>query len=685
VLVETWVDIPKDGEKRVDWTVKVKKEGALRVRMTAQCGKAADAMEMTLPVLVHGVERMTAQSGVLKQQRSAVANVELPAARKPGSSELVVQLNPSLATVMLDALPYLADYPYGCIEQTMSRFMPAVVVEKSLKDLGYNLADLRKRAATTARQMQNAKVKVQNANSPYTYPKGTPGAARLPVVGDDLARMDNPVFSERRMRGMVRAGLARIREWQHGDGGWGWWKDDPSDPYMTAYVLYGLLTARQAGTHVNDAMLEQGMEFLRGQFLKDTDLHQMAYEARVLAMDPQYHDAIRPLTTGKLYQRRERLGAYSKALLALALHQIGEKEKAGVLLRNIESIAKVDEANGTANWDDCDRYWWHWYNDKAETNATILQAYLSINPNSRLAPMVMKWLVNNRRGTAWQSTKETALAVLAMAEYARVNKELAADYTITVDLGGRVQRKYAVNHQNALFFDNQFVVPDGLLQTGSQPLSVTKSGNGTLYWSAYTRYFSLEEPIKATGNEVFVTRKYYRLLPGTAKGAPEATPLPEDRPNPFLSGRYELLDEGGESASAPSTEGGAQYDRVPLNEGEVVTSGDLLEVDLELESKNDYDYVIFEDLKPAGCEPVELRSGGKYSPGLCSNMELRDQKVAFFLSSLPQGRRTLSYRLRAEIPGRFHVLPTNGYAMYAPDVRTLSSEVSLAVKDEERD
>jgi uncharacterized protein YfaS (alpha-2-macroglobulin family) len=65
-------------------------------------------------------------------------------------------------------------------------------------------------------------------------------------------------------------------------------------------------------------------------------------------------------------------------------------------------------------------------------------------------------------------------------------------------------------------------------------------------------------------------------------------------------------------------------------------------------------------------------------------MELRDQKVAFFLSSLPQGARLLSYRLRAETPGKFHVLPTNGYAMYAPEVRTLSKERSLEVRDTSR-
>jgi uncharacterized protein YfaS (alpha-2-macroglobulin family) len=120
---------------------------------------------------------------------------------------------------------------------------------------------------------------------------------------------------------------------------------------------------------------------------------------------------------------------------------------------------------------------------------------------------------------------------------------------------------------------------------------------------------------------------------------------------------------------------------VPLASGDELQSGDLIEVELFLESKNDYDYLVFEDLKPAGCEPVELRSSGREENGLWSQMELRDQKVAFFLPTLPQGTRALTYRLRAETPGRFHALPTNGYAMYAPEIRTLSDEFQLGVRD----
>lgn len=113
----------------------------------------------------------------------------------------------------------------------------------------------------------------------------------------------------------------------------------------------------------------------------------------------------------------------------------------------------------------------------------------------------------------------------------------------------------------------------------------------------------------------------------------------------------------------------------------MLKSGDLVEVELRLISKNDYGYLVFEDLKVAGLEPVEVRSGSHFG-GLCSNMELCDEKVAFFITYLTQGEHLIQYRMRAEIPGTFHALPTHGWAMYAPELRANSDENMLKIVDQ---
>ena len=61
-------------------------------------------------------------------------------------------------------------------------------------------------------------------------------------------------------------------------------------------------------------------------------------------------------------------------------------------------------------------------------------------------------------------------------------------------------------------------------------------------------------------------------------------------------------------------------------------------------------------MKAAGFEPVEVRSGYNGND-LGAYMELRDERVCFFVRTLARGKHSGRYRLRAEIPGKFHALP----------------------------
>ena len=47
--------------------------------------------------------------------------------------------------------------------------------------------------------------------------------------------------------------MSTLRDYQHEDGGWGWWKDDDTDPFLTAYAVYGLSLARQMPVSMSTA------------------------------------------------------------------------------------------------------------------------------------------------------------------------------------------------------------------------------------------------------------------------------------------------------------------------------------------------------------------------------------------------------------------------------------------------
>ena len=122
-----------------------------------------------------------------------------------------------MATTMLDALPYLIDYPYGCTEQTMSRFLPAVITAKTLRDLGL-------KPETAMHKIFGG---IEASSAAATHPNGR----------RDLQELER----------ITKQGLERLYDFQHGDGGWGWWKEGESDHFMTAYVIWGMTLARQAG------------------------------------------------------------------------------------------------------------------------------------------------------------------------------------------------------------------------------------------------------------------------------------------------------------------------------------------------------------------------------------------------------------------------------------------------------
>ena len=99
-----------------------------------------------------------------------------------------------------------------------------------------------------------------------------------------------------------------------------------------------------------------------------------------------------------------------------------------------------------------------------------------------------------------------------------------------------------------------------------------------------------------------------------------------------------------------------------------------MEVELVVDSKNDYEYLLFEDYKPAGFEAVELRSGRRWN-GLGAYTEFRDEKVTFQVRSLSRGRHTLRYRIRAEVPGSFSApLLTQVNGVYAPELKANSDD-----------
>jgi len=291
------------------------------------------------------------------------------------------------------------------------------------------------------------------------------------------------------------------------------------------------------------------------------------------------------------------------------------------------------------------------------------------------------------------------MVVLAMNDYLRASGELKPELEYDIYVNGKKIAERKVSGAEVFSAPSRFTVEAKLIKDGENEIRIKRKGEGAIYFAAEAKFFSLEEPIPAVGNEIFVKREYFKLV-----------------------GRPTLLK-------------GYVYDKVPLKDGESVKSGERIETVITVETKNNYEYLLFEDLKPAGFEAVEIRSGESlYARELKSGaverkhadagaatssklkaqssraeasgiaakriaaprplppqnedhtgrsrwvyQELRDRKVALFIDKLPEGVWEIRYDFRAEVPGAFHALPVMGQAMYVPEIRCNGAEMRVNV------
>jgi alpha-2-macroglobulin len=651
----TRVIIPPSGEARVDWRVRVAREGTAIVRMKAITDEESDGMELTFPCRVHGILKTDSWAGtVIPTAESTQVSLEVPEERRVAESILEVRYSPTLAAAMVDALPYLIDYPYGCTEQTLNRFLPAVITQNVLQRMNLDLAAIREKRTNLNPQ----------------------------EIGDDVERAAQwkrfdreAVFDPQELDRIVKDSITRLTNMQNADGGWGWFSGyrEASFPHTTALVVRGLLVAQQNDVAIVPDVLQRGLTWLaqyqqdQVQRVKNADGSLHPWKSHADNLDALvYHVLVMANTDNAemrdfLYRDRVELAVYGKALLGLALHQLGHDRQVAMIMQNIEQYLVEDDSNDTAYLGlPNEGYWWLWYGDEIEAHAAYLQLLSRLDPQGRKAPRLVRYLLNNRKhATYWRSTRDTAYCVEAFADYLKASGEARPDMVVEVWLDGEKRKEVAIDAENLFSFDNRFILQGEELSAGTHELEIRRRGSGSVYFNAYLTNFTLEDPITRAGLEIQVQRKFYRLTRRDAE-----TKVAGQRGQP-VDQRVE------------------KYTRTPLDNLATLQSGDLVEIELEIDSKNDYEYLMFEDFKAAGLEPLDLQSG-YVSDSLGAYRELRDDRVTFFVRSLARGKHSVSYRMRAEIPGTFSALPTMAGAMYAPELRGNADEWKLIVEDNTR-
>jgi alpha-2-macroglobulin len=585
------VVVPSKGEGTVLWRVKASHIGTATLLAKALTNEESDALELTFPVEPIGVPRTINHSGVIAENAQASTTIDFPAGTDSAAHTLHLEISPSIAGSLFSALSYLTSYPYGCTEQTMSSFLPNLVVADALKKL--NLAG---------------------------------------------------VVSPADLQAKTDAGLDRLTDLKHDDGGWGWWKEDASRVFMTAYVVSGLAQARDAGYTKAAADLGGGVTYLRKQ---------LAQHPRMLPELRAYVTYALTLAGAKnvgpsveiLWSRRSDLTAEGLALTGMAMLKTGDS-RASQIAQLLE--AKAQRSGALVSWPsshnpllDVDE------DNNAESTAFALRFLTHADEKSPLLEGAAQWLVLNRNGGYWwSSTEQTAMVIFGLTDYLAASQELNADFDAEVLLNGASIGKKHFTAADAASGANLAVdVPAAQLHPGSNVVAVNKKGMGRAYWSVQGKYYSTEQKLYQQGTlSLNLTRDYFKLVPTTKDGQ-------------------------------------IVYRLDPLKGP--VQIGDTLAVHLAVNG-SPAKYLLIEDPIPAGTEFIDHEDSYKIldRPSLWdywyTRREFYDDRAALFATE-STGRHESFYLLKVVNPGSFAISPANVQPMYQPGIQATSDMLHMQV------
>lgn len=579
-------DVQPNGEARYEWKLRAKAGGEIRLTGKAEAQDESDGLEIAFPVEPWGLPWHSGVSAALSgrsETRSLVLTV--PASVRPESLHTMLSVAPSVAAGMLGSLEFLTNYPYGCTEQTLSSFLPNLVVRAAMKDLG-------------------------------------------------AAGVNDAAFDK-----MIRAGVKRLIDFQNGKGGWGFWRGDETDPFLTAYAVWGLSLEAQLRGEQPPYPATRGAELLAELMQQDSaiEIDLLAWEIHALS---QAGALSRPLLE-RLWDAQRKLSPQGLALLGSVLEQRKDVRAAEIADR-LRGMVRKDHRG--ASWSSDRDLFEPWSRDAGvEATAFALRFLARLSPSDPLLPEAARWLAGSRdNGPAWNTTKRTAFALYGLTEYLRISKELQPSFKVTVLASGQKVFEKSFSSADVFAQPPQIEVPAGAT------LEVRKTGAGTAYvsldGSARLAGDRLEMP--ESGSGFGIARELYRLTPGQTAGRVTQSLAP-------LQG--------------------------PVRVGEVIM------MRLTVSALRDQRYLMVDAPLPAGAEPVTRDEVYDIVPQppwwklSWSRRELRDSHALWFPWALPDGPAIYSALIRFTNPGLYRLGAARVEAMYQPGRFRATEQMTLEV------
>ena len=382
------VDIDDQGSARVRFTTTAGERAAASFEFTVTLGDHTDGLRVSVPVnRAHITDHKTLARGVLGG-KGGEQSVEV--ALTWGDD---VVKRDSMVTITVDrggmaelepSLRYLVEYPHGCLEQTLSKFIPMTQVKELAGSLG-------------------------------------------------LAALDGPELAR-----FIRAGAAKVARHQDPHNGhFRLWPGSESKPYLTVAAIYGLNEAKRAKIKIDEEVLKRGVEAMRSWASSSTRKLGPDYETSTVAMAAFLLADLGKADSGlnaRLYGARAGMPIYGQALLLRALHlSKAPAEQIATLTKELLGNVVVEETTASVKEKQND---YGYFSSNTRSTAITLSALLEVDPDNPVVGKLVEGLVRAQGpGGRWENTQDNLYALVALAAYARRQRGGAA--TVTVSHNGK--------------------------------------------------------------------------------------------------------------------------------------------------------------------------------------------------------------------------------------------------------
>lgn len=406
-----------------------------------------DQVSHRVPLRYYGLERSESVAFSLPAGKSSKA-AEFEMKKSYQGPVLELWLSPGYGEALRSSLAYLAGYPYGCVEQTMSRFMPLLAAAKT----GFITPSLKK---------------------------------ELPA--------------------MVKKGLLLLASHQNPDGSFGWFQGNSGDPLMSAYVHRGLVVSKKLGIQVDPAMINRSNRYLY-RFLA-RGKHNTFLKAYILFALSEGATVKRSLVNN-LAAEAKRSSTYTKALTALVLHNQGEKKKAKEMLEEAlkeSGVMKYGRLRFASQKEEVIQF------DQIETVATLLVGAVRMNSSEETLEILSRWLLEKRQGSAWKNSRDTGVAVLALSERVENIRDTSKPSDIVVIVNGKRVKSFRASVKQIHEGDARIEIGALRLRPGSNRVRIKKTAGTGLFVVGSLRFFDRSESFSAQSNGFQIKRTYYKV------------------------------------------------------------------------------------------------------------------------------------------------------------------------------